>query len=308
MSNPYYKYKLLLFCFLFLLAKISLAQKKHDAVQDSLRKAIQDSLENKIDDATQVDIYFDYMNRVIYAARDFGIKQSGYVPGIQYKNKNGISLYLETYFLTGMPRKLFETDIGLAWEKELFEGFTTDIGYERWIINDKNKTVRRSLSNALHLGVFYRFDYFVLSSYDMYMFGKDKSASFSLQAMGNFPVRNVLTKNDKLYFQPLLRYNAGSAYSPIASYQIGQGRISGNKNGRGKKKTSGSSSATATSVNNDFGTLDYEAALQLTYKYKKLEITPQYIYAFPVDPSPENPQKPFGYFEIEVMYKFLLEK
>ena len=69
---------------------------------------------------------------------------------------------------------------------------------------------------------------------------------------------------------------------------------------------SGSSTELSSSIS--YAMLDYELGMQLFFKYKKIEITPQYIYAFPVNPSPENPQTPFGYFTLDVVYKILFKK
>ncbi len=260
---------------------------------DSLRKrnALQDSIEDSIDKHSQIDIHTAYMSRVVYAGRDYGINQYGVLPGISYKNKNGVSIYDESFIWSGMQRKYFKNELGMSWEHEWFDDFSTDAGYERWFINDSSADVRNSLTNALHLGLMYFTRYLHLSSYNMYMYGTNHAFVSSVTAAGNFAIRTG--RNGKLYIQPFARYIGGNSITPISIYQAGYAKTGG---------------AAESPSSISFATLDYELGMQLFFKYKKIEITPQYIYAFPVNPSSENPQTPFGYFTIDVVFKILFKK
>lgn len=231
-----------------------------------------------------------YMNIVNYRGRTFGINQYGFMPMAKYISKTGFVLNATGYYWSGMDNKLAKLDLGIGYEKEIVKNLYASFNYERWLWNENNVEEQNPLKNYLAADMTYDFGYWNVSGTYEYMWGDQHLSQLTFQIAGDIPLYSNEAETSELKFQPGFTYIMANQSSLSV---ISAPNYLSNKKG---KKTA------TTLINDPFQVQDYELSAPLYLKWNNTEITGAYRYAFPLNGSPDEHLKPFGYFTLDFVY------
>lgn len=245
-----------------------------------------DQIINHIDSLEEMDDYMhkivfglDYMNKVVYWGRDFGINQFGIMSTLMYVNPKGFYVFYTGYYWSGEVNKYGKTDLGIGYEHFLTNRWYVLAEYNRWIFNNGDKAARNSITDFFSLESSYDLDLFTIGSSFYFMTGTEQDYIFNMNIMKQLTYYKLLGA-DKIFISPTFYITTASRSShlPINQNQFTIGNYE----------------------NKPFGIINYEFILPVTYKIIGItEITLAYHYAYPTNQNPKLAIKPINYFTVE---------
>jgi hypothetical protein len=90
-----------------------------------------DSLDYSINTASRVELQNQFMNRVVYSSRDYGVKGFGASSQLSFQHNSGFWLNTTGYYWQGTKEKFPKIDIGAGFSTALDERLSASIGYSR---------------------------------------------------------------------------------------------------------------------------------------------------------------------------------
>jgi hypothetical protein len=237
-----------------------------------------DSLEEADDKSHKLILGFDYMSKVAFWGRTFGINQFGLMPTVMYANPKGFYAFYTGYYWSGEQNKYAKTDLGIGYEKYLTDRLYVSAEYSRWFFYNGNTASRKALTNFIELDSYYDFDFITVGCSYYYMFGIQQSHVFNIELSKDFTLYNLLGANKIIISPSVVATAAANTKTPanpslfsLAKYQ-----------------------------DNPSGIINYEFMLPVEYKIIGLcDLSAAYHFAIPQNAAPQFPLKPFSYFIIE---------
>lgn len=91
-----------------------------------------DSLDYTISRSTRIIFETQFMNRVVYSGRDYGLKGFGTTGQLTFQHKSGFWLSTVGYYWEGSSVKFPKADIAVGYAVSLDERLSASFGYSRW--------------------------------------------------------------------------------------------------------------------------------------------------------------------------------
>jgi hypothetical protein len=237
-----------------------------------------DSLEEVDDNSHKLILGFDYMSKVAFWGRNFGINQFGLMPTVMYTHPKGFYAFYTGYYWSGEQNKYAKTDLGIGYEKYVTDRWYVSAEYSRWFFYNGNIASRKALTNFIEFDTYYDFDFITVGGSYYYMFGIQESHIFNIEVSKDFTLYHLLGA-DKIIISPSVvataaantKIPANPSLFSLAKYQ-----------------------------ENPSGIINYEFTLPIEYKIIGLcDLSAAYHFAIPQNAAPQFPLKPFSYFIIE---------
>jgi hypothetical protein len=235
-----------------------------------------DSLDYRINTSSRIVLQNQFMSRVVYSSRDYGIKGFGASSQLSYFDKQGLSLSATGYYWQGTKEKIPKIDISVGFATALDERLSASVGYTRSLYFGKSEAeLKWAIKDMLStywtidigfMGISPSFYYLVTKS--------ENTAQFALTA-SKYKELSHLVLGGKLVFEP----NFTVMLSSRTRYYAAQPTVPSGKVVR---------------------VINYEAVLPITYRrVGAYSFTPRLHFTLPVnvlsyDGAQEN--KPFIYF------------
>lgn len=147
-------------------------------------KYTMDSLDYKVSRSSKLIFQTQFMNRVVYSGRDYGLKGYGTVGQLTYQHKSGFWLSTVGYHWQGSKVNFPKADIGIGYSKALDENLSASFGYSRWFYFGKSADeLRWVFSDFLSTYWTINLGFMGLSPSFYYQIGKSENvAQFALTA------------------------------------------------------------------------------------------------------------------------------
>jgi len=261
---------------------VSLAHWKKNQLKNKF-----DSIEEAFEKKTQFQLQSGFMNKVIFAGRDFGVNQSGATLGALYHHRSGINIESSGNYWSGMPNRYALTEVGAYYEKPLAENFYLSSGYWHLFYHNGEKEERNEFTNFFMFdGSWYHPLAFINISY-YFIKGNEAAHRLDVNLSKSLDFYRLLGA-DKISIDPTFTVTFATV-----NYLIFL------------------SSLIFPSIENDgnFKIGNYEFSLPVTYKkFGKFEINTAWHYAMPVPFSEEEKVHPISYFTIGIARTLYLHK
>jgi hypothetical protein len=267
------KKNVLLFAFLAF-TLLGVAQTDNPTIQENKYRL--DNLDYKIHKSSRLVLENQFMNRVVYSGRDYGLKGFGTVNQLTYHDKSGFWLSAVGYYWDGSKNKFPKADISVGYALALDERLSASFGYSRWFYFGKSADELRWVFSDF-LSTYWTIDLGImgLSPSFYYQVGKTENvAQFALTASKYKELRKPFL-GGKLIFEPNFTWMVSSRDQYFAAEPT---------------KPSGKV----------VRVINYEAVLPITYRrVGAFDFSPQLHWTMPVnvlsyDGADEG--KPFFYF------------
>ena len=102
-------------------------------------KFTMDSLDYKVSRSSKLVFETQFMNKVVYSGRDYGLKGFGTTAQLTYQHKSGFWLSTVGYYWQGSTVKFPKADIGVGYSTALDDNLSASFGYSRWFYFGKSK-------------------------------------------------------------------------------------------------------------------------------------------------------------------------
>jgi hypothetical protein len=233
--------------------------------QDSAKQQLQaqifklDSTDYKVQNATRVELTENYMSRIVYSGRDYGVKGYGLSTQLSYKMKNGLWLSAIGYHWQKFDVKMPKTDLVVGYARTLGNRVGASVSYSRWLYFGKSQSeLKWAFNHFMSMYVGINATYFSIAPQIYYMVSPTENvAQFAITISKNKEWRPIL--GGKLIFEPNLTWMTSTkdTYSDTDP-SVKTGKI--------------------------LRVINYELGLPLIYrKIGKYEVTARYILSLPVN-------------------------
>jgi hypothetical protein len=187
-----------------LLAALSLEaqQTNLQTIQIQRVKYRLDSADYAVHHSDRLTLQVDYMSRVAFSGRDYGLKGLGLSPQLTYKHQSGFWVTGVGYYWPGTSQKLPKADWGVGYETALDSRLSASFGYSRWNYFGRSADELRFVFNHF-LSTYWTIDlgFMGLSPSFYYMIGNDDNeAQFALTASKYLEWKPIM--GGKLIFEP----------------------------------------------------------------------------------------------------------
>jgi len=227
-----------LFCMQGLLAQVTYKETNNDSLQEikkdqidsikQLRNDLIDSSIDKLDKISHVEFAVDYMSKVVYLGRNYGIK--GYAVNLTAGYYHKIGFYGEVigYHLSDVPSSkqndpvsqyLAQVDLALGFRREILENWNIDLSYSYWIILYGNSNFRNALKNSFDLNTSYELSGFQAAVDLFYMWGKNSDFEMTFGIGKGFNLYHLFGK-DRLIITPTFNVGLGSTSGLVKKNQL----------------------------------------------------------------------------------------
>jgi hypothetical protein len=218
-----------------------------------------DSLDAKVHHSTRVELNTNYMSRVMYSGRDYGVKGYGLSTQLSLKHKSGFWLSTIAYHWQKFDVKLPKTDLVVGYSTTLSDRVGASLSYSRWIYFGKSQSELKWAFNhfmSAYMGI--NATYFSIAPQFYYMISPNENvAQFAVTISKNKEWRPFI--GGKLIFEPNLTWMT----STTDRYDIVD-----NNHKAGKM----------------LRVIDYELGLPLIYRrVGKFDLTARYVVSLPVN-------------------------
>ncbi len=218
-----------------------------------------DSIDYKVQHATRLELTANYMNRVMYSGRDYGVKGFGLSTQLSYKHQSGFWASAIAYHWQKFDIKLPKTDFVLGYSGVLSDRVGASVSYSRWLYYGKSQSELKWAFNhfmSVYMGI--NATYFSIAPQFYYMISPSENvAQFAITVSKNKEWRPFW--GGKLIFEPNLTWMT----STTDRYDVADPIHKAGKSLR---------------------VIDYELGLPLIYrKVGKYDITARYIISLPVN-------------------------
>ena len=218
-----------------------------------------DSTDYKVQNSTRVELTSNYMNRVMYSGRDYGVKGFGLSTQLTYKHQSGFWASAIAYHWQKFDIKLPKTDLVVGYSATLSDRVGASVSYSRWLYYGKSQSELKWAFNhfmSVYMGI--NATYFSIAPQFYYMISPSENvAQFAITVSKNKEWRPFW--GGKLIFEPNLTWMT----STTDRYDVADPVHKAGKSLR---------------------VIDYELGLPLIYrKVGKYDITARYIISLPVN-------------------------
>ncbi len=218
-----------------------------------------DSTDYKVQNATRLELSGNYMSRVMYSGRDYGVKGYGLSTQLSLKHQSGFWLSAIAYHWQKFDIKLPKTDLVVGYSATLSDRVGASVSYSRWLYYGKSQSELKWAFNhfmSVYMGI--NATYFSIAPQFYYMISPNENvAQFAITVSKNKEWRPFW--GGKLIFEPNLTWMT----STTDRYDIVDQNHKAGKMLR---------------------VIDYELGLPLIYrKVGKYDITARYILSLPVN-------------------------
>jgi hypothetical protein len=162
-----------------------------------------DSLDYKISQSSKIVFESQFMSRVVYSGRDYGLKGFGTTGQLTYQHKSGFWLSTVGYFWEGSKVKFPKADIAVGYALSLDEHLSASFGYSRWMYFGRSEEELRWVFSDF-LSTYWTIDlgFMGLSPSFYYQIGKSENvAQFALTASKYKELKKPFL-GGKLIFEP----------------------------------------------------------------------------------------------------------
>ena len=183
-----------------------------------------------------------------------------------YSAKGGLFASVGLYNLLNTPLLLDETDLTAGWAGDLSKTLDASVSYSRFVFPVGSELVKSSVNNSLDAALGQDWGPFYSRLSAAYLFGKSTSSADGFLVLENsrsFEIPHVFSANDYFTIEPNVSVAAGTQSFVEASLTKRRG-------------------ARARSTR-QFGVVDYEFAVPVTYTLGKAAITAGWRYVVPVN-------------------------
>ena len=283
--------------------QLGLAHQQPYGLLRATRASFTDSLDSCYDryqemaaHAPHFELELEYMSKVVYRGRDFGVQQHGFDPQLTFKTGRGVYFNLNNYYWSGLPNKLAKTDLGLGYERDINEHVFVSAGYERWFYYNGTHQERTLLNNFIETDISYEAGHLKLDHATYLIFNKDWLFLNALTLAGKFDILRY-GPGCKVAIMPLVQATAGThenyAYDVIGTV------IDHGHSVRGTVEQD--------NTDNTYHVADYELGLPLEFTFQNLVVTPCFRYAFPIATKADEVSSlpSFGYWTVNMHYNFV---
>jgi hypothetical protein len=254
--------------------------------QTEAQKRIQfklDSLDYRVNTATQLSASLNYMNEVVYAGRDYGIKQFGLSPGVTYRHQSGWWVSALGYYFSGIPQKFGKADAVVGYATHLDDHVSASFAYAKWFYFGKSATELK-----------YTYDHFLSSYWTIslgglgfspqayYLIGKGENVvQLGLSISKYFEIKRFINGKDKIIINPSVTAMLATKAKNQAGNDLSQGKI--------------------------LRIIDYELNVPITYRrVGQFDITPIFNFTIPMNLGPFDGTHTNPFFYMSVNCKYLL--
>ncbi len=218
-----------------------------------------DSIDYKVQHATRLELNGNYMSRVMYSGRDYGVKGYGLSTQLSLHHQSGFWVSAIAYHWQKFDIKLPKTDLVVGYSAQLSDRVGASLSYSRWLYYGKSQSELQWAFNhfmSAYMGI--NATYFSIAPQFYYMISPTENvAQFAITVSKNKEWRPFW--GGKLIFEPNLTWMT----STTDRYDIVD------QNHRAGKM---------------LRVIDYELGLPLIYrKVGKYDITARYILSLPVN-------------------------
>jgi hypothetical protein len=258
-----------------------------DSVARSRREAVinrVDSLETAVYARRRFGYETEYMSRVVYAGRDFGVNQTGLNHQLSYETAHW-TVYGKAYHWSGLPNPWAKYDLGASYHTSFFgEKLSTDFTYERWWYTNGTAANRRQLTNFTAAELEWDEDWAFLAADFYYMFGTGQARQANLSLGRYLDVYRVLGA-DKLEFAPQFTVMWATVGLTPLNTHVNRARRN------------------AEPASDPFGLANYELSLPVTWKkLGRFEGTAAWRYDWPQRRLKGDINHPFSYVTVNLAF------
>ncbi len=205
---------------------IEIAQSRVDSLRDARNDRI-DAATERFDRLSHVEFTMDFMNRVVYMGRNWGIRGSQVLLTAGYNHRTGVYGEITGYHLTKVPKSaqndpvsptLAQVDFTLGFRKQLLEGWNADVAYSYWWILYGTSVFRNELKNSFDLNTSYEYRNFLVTADVYFMWGKTSNVEVTFGLGKGFNIYHIFG-NDRLTITPTFNVGAGSTTGMIKKYK-----------------------------------------------------------------------------------------
>lgn len=218
-----------------------------------------DSTDYKVQHSTRLEINGNYMNRIMYSGRDYGVKGFGLSTQLSLQHQSGFWVSAIAYHWQKFDVKLPKTDLILGYSTSLSERVGASISYSRWLYFGKSQSELKWAFNhfvSAYMGI--NATYFTIAPQFYYMISPSENvAQFAISISKSKEWKPFL--GGKLIFEPNLTWMASTTDRfDIADPSHKAGKL--------------------------LRVIDYELGLPFIFrKVGKYDITARYILSLPVN-------------------------
>lgn len=243
-----------------------------------------------------------YVSNVLVAGRNYGVKQYGLIPTVEYNHKSG--------WYAGYSGSVLSKNQPAYAASALYTGFANGIGNNWWydlayshtfFSSDSNNIINNSISGLLS----YTKNWFLASVKYSFLFGEE-TAHEVIANIGGYWQKENMGFTDVIAFSPAIATVFGTTNVPfqkltVAQYKLGTGESWQQFKARvAARRTNRRNSGTYT---NEFGLMNVDITIPVSIAVKNLRCMLSYNYAIPVKlPSEETKPAAQGYFSLGVVY------
>ena len=276
--------------FIFLTLNKFHAQNLDSTQIESSRELMQDSIQNKIDsikeNSSAFEFGIDYVNKLNFWGRTFGVNQFGSSPYIMYKHKSGVYAYFAENYWSGMDQKFAKSEIGIGFQKQYSDKFYYSFGYERWTFSNLSKGTKAPLSNYLELILNYETKLLTLEPSFYAMFGTHHFYQVDLNFYKNIYLTTLFDHLDISIEPTFFSTIANQSFLPMYTQNYPVDYKQNNKS---------------------LKLIDLEFNIPIVLGYKNYEVKPIVHFNTPINAPNEN-LKSYFYFSFNLVYNFYLDK
>jgi hypothetical protein len=212
---------------------------------------------------------------------------SALIPGIEYKNPNGIGLLINAYKYKGTSKNWNMIEVGASYDFNITSSLGAYIGYNHYFFRDSIETDLAGVKGILGGALSYDFDILTASLLGDLIWGDNIDGTIGLDLSRRLDLYN--TGDILLFIQP----EAASIYG---TQYITNNRV---VKVRGRKHRA----AAVPSVSSVFSVLSYQFHLPLYFNYGRLYLQPAYNYIIPKNQPADFTSGSYSYFSIDIAFR-----
>ena len=256
-----------------------------------------------------------YTSDIMYAGRDFGVRQYGFSGGLSYYHKTGIFGDVTSYWNSDVEPHVSPTTITLGYMGSITPKWGFVASYDHYFYSNKNyEEVIYPLTNSLTASTYYDLKHFSFGIDYAFMFGQEtahrlrpniygiirfKNLGF-IDEIDLFPSASMLLGNQTIYY---LDENYSQVQSMIQKHGYNNFNAFRNNHPRLARYIISNNITYDEHTANAFGIMNYSLSLPVMVRINYFTISAGYYVNFPVALPGENIDfSPNNYFITALLY------
>lgn len=263
-----------------------------------------------------------YTSDIMYAGRDFGIRQYGFSAGLSYYHKSGLFGDLTSYWNSDEEPHINPTTISLGYMGSILPKWNFIASYEHFFYssNREYEDLIYPLTNSLNASTYLDLKHLSLGIDYAFMFGQEtahrmrpnlygiiriKNIGF-IDEIDIFPTISMLIGNQTLYF---LDENYSQIQSVLEQYGINNFNRFSRRHPRMAEYILANYITYDERTENVFGIMNYSMSLPVMVKISNFSLSTGYYINFPIAlPGEDIDLSPNNYFNISLIYTIPFRK